>query len=246
MKRRLAVAATLTALALLLREPARVYTLFLPITARALSFRHGLAGGNYYRELNADWYYTWGWCEMNCVPMVKFWQLPPACPTWLMLGNEPDGAEASGGAPIDPTEAAAISRTIRAQCPATQFIVGGTIQAGIQWLDSYIASHGEYDRLATHCYSREYAETCELLLTQFAQHFAGIPFCVTEWNILGANPPSEVRVREFTRLLYFIQGLTDCSAVFTDVQGYPWWGEGIDASLVTAGELNALGQAYAR
>jgi len=258
----LAVVIALTAVLAALPAPeaqaAASYKVFIPLAAGSGGAAQpaetgpqmpgmGVAGATHPELLNADWFYGYEWCGFHtpgCTPMVKYWEMPELCPPVLLVGNEPDGDPAAGGAPMSPAAAAQKSRDIRAMCPRekTYLIVGNVVQGNVQWTRDYLNAGGVYDALGVHCYAYGTADNCIDTLTTFKQSVAPAPICVTEWDLLS----TQMKPAEFERLMNFIQNLTPCSAVFTDTnQGTYWWWNPIYWLVESGGVLNERGQIFA-
>ncbi len=152
--------------------------------------------------LNASFYYVWGWCDAaNCIPMVRSWQLPPACPATLLVGNEPNAIEPYG-APMTPKNAAAATLAIERQCPSTSLIVGnvsaddwssvGGWGSGKNWIQQFaleyrrLTGHAVGGVISAHCYATGVAQTCINLLNGIRGVWPGA-WALTEFNVLNGD-----------------------------------------------------------
>ncbi len=146
--------------------------------------------------LKADWFYVWGWCdEPRCIPMVRSMELPPSCPAYLLVGNEPNAIEPYG-APMTPKDAAAKVRAIEKQCPNTKLVVGnvsaddwstvGGWGSGYNWMRTFLR---EYRALAKRAYSGIVGVHC------YTQHAAS--YCLTQLRAMRGLYRGEMWVTEF-------------------------------------------------
>jgi hypothetical protein len=142
--------------------------------------------------LNVDWYYIWSWCDApGCIPMVRSVQLPPSCPAYLLVGNEPNTIEPYG-APVTPAVAASRVQAIENACPMTYLVVGnvsaddwsgvGGWGSGYNWLHEFLRAYykqtGRFfsQTIGVHCYSN-----CLETLPSLRNLYGG-PMWVTEFN----------------------------------------------------------------
>jgi hypothetical protein len=198
------------------------YTYYLPSVMRPSGLiGKGVAswsGGKYQRELDADWFYIWAWCDApGCVPMSRGWALPPKCSDLLLVGNEPNSIEPYG-ATTSPESAAMASWAIRAQCPATWLIAGNVAlpefwgMTGIEWIRRYIAAGGEYDQLGLHAYvsPNGNAQQAITYLEDAVTAFPGERMCVTETGTFNNSAET------FAELLSYVEMNFGCLGIYTD------------------------------
>ncbi len=205
-------------------------------------------------SLNVSFRYVWGWCDESagCIPMVRSMELPPSCPTYLLVGNEPNAKE-PWGAPITPTDAAKKVRAIQQKCPATKLIVGnvaaddwskaGGWGSGYNWLAEFLK---EYKRLYHRNYTSGLGVHC---------HQTQTGWCVQQLKAMRGLYAGEMWLTEYNELsdnLAEFKSLTDYGlANFTRVALYtnrqpdaPWALNG--ASVVRSdGTLDERGIFYA-
>lgn len=153
--------------------------------------------------LGASWYYGWGeYCgdDSRCVNMTRVWELPRACYSVLLAGNEPNAIEPYG-APMTPVDAAAATLAIESQCPQTHLIVGNVSaddrdvyggMSGREWVRQFAAvyrnraGHKFSGAVGVHCYTTVVASTCIGLLNGIRQVWPGA-WALTEFNVLNGD-----------------------------------------------------------
>lgn len=224
----------------------------------------GISGGRYVDKLyslvpSLSWFHDWNGCsggdnskQIPCQWYGNFYydSAPPTvCPaskTFIWL-NEPDGLFIEGQPYLDPTEAAAKSHDVKAQLASLcgsniTFVVGGTIQAGTTWLDTYFAAGGEGDTVHTHCYQYS-SQGCQTLLQNFAQKYPN--YCLTEWAFLGPDPLNADRLQNARNYMTWVRDNVPCQTYFIDYLSYSPWSGGYQPRLFTTeGDLTPLGLVY--
>jgi LysM repeat protein len=208
-------------------------------------------------RLGVGWYYTWGWCTMpGCVPMMYAMERPPACPAWLLVGNEPNAVPPFGG-PVSPDAAVDRVLGIEAACPQTRLVVGnvsaddwspaGGWGSGRDWLRAFLEGYAHQagrpfgQALGVHCYTRAAAGYCLDKLGELRALYTG-PMWLTEFGVLTGDPEA------FGQVLAYADANFDRFAAYTNRQ--PHTGQGWEVAsgveLVYAdGRLTPVGQAYA-
>ena len=207
--------------------------------------------------LGVQWFYVWGWCDApGCVPMVRAMESPRACPSQLIVGNEPNAVEPYG-APIAPVDAAARVIAIEGQCPGTRLIVGNTSAedwsvvggwgSGVAWTRTFLS---EYQRqanrpfsqiLGAHCYTQQSTSYCTNALAAVKALYGG-EFWVTEFGVLSGD------AAQLTQFLRWLDGHTNAYAIYTNRQPHSGqgWEIATGVELVNGdGSLTPAGQVYA-
>ncbi len=152
--------------------------------------------------LRADWFYTWSFCdEPRCIPMSRDFSLPPSCPDYLLVGNEPNAVEPYG-APMTPKDAVLKVIAIQSQCPNTRLVVGnvsaddwstaGGWGSGYNWVRSFLREYRQVAKrvysgiIGIHCYTQHAASYCLTQLRAMRGLYRG-EMWVTEFGVLSGD-----------------------------------------------------------
>jgi hypothetical protein len=186
------------------------YLIYLPYAPMTQFSGHGVVGSPV-KELGADWYYHYGYCDPPCVPMdsaetvgFKGW-----CAPVIMLGNESELPQWTGRPTIPIENLVAQSFILRTYCPDAYIIAlnFSHLPQGLEYAREFISRGGEYDSLGFHVYTDSWIDAANYI-DYIKSVFPNTPLCLTEVNTVSSD------VENFRMLLNAIHTRLTCSAVF--------------------------------
>jgi len=169
--------------------------------------------------LRVEWFYNWSFSgedigEAEFIPMAYSMQIPPSCPDYLMVGNEPN-ATSPFGYPISPWDAVLKTIDIEKACPKTRLVSAnisvddwspsGGWGRGDNWLVQFLQEYKSltgknYSQIiGVHCYTQHRADYCIWSLEWIRELYAG-EMWVTEFGVLSGNE------YQFKSLLSYVSG----------------------------------------